>query len=108
MVLQLLLGIRTLRGFLKQPDVGTHEAPSKGKARSCGSDSGLACDCLPGSVLLLNDDGEMVVVMVLVSLQTAKDASSPTFFSCVQATLGVVGKQMKLLSISLTANIHLQ
>lgn len=49
-------------------------------------------------MLLLNDGGDMVVVVV--SVQRAKDDSSPTFFSCVQATLGVVGEQRELLSIT--------
>ena len=92
-VLQLLLGIRTQRGFLKLLNVGSHEGPSKGRARSCESGSGLACVSPLGSVLLLNDGGDMAVVVVLVSLQAAKDASSPALFSCVQATLGVAGKE---------------
>lgn len=108
MVLQLLLGIRILHGFLKLPDVELHEEPSKGNARSCVSGLGLTCVRPLGSVLLLNDDGDMVVVVVQVSLQTAKDTSSPTFFSCVQATLGAVGKQRELLSASLTPQIHQQ
>lgn len=108
MVLQLLLGIRTLHGFLKLPDVELHEDPFMGKARSCRSGLGLTCVSPLGSVLLLNDDGDMVVVVVQVSLQKAKDASSPTFFSCVQATLGAVGKQRELLSVSLTRQIHQQ
>lgn len=103
MVLQLLLGNRTLCCLRKLPDVVWREDPSEWKARSCGSASGLACVSRLGSVLLLDEDGDMVVVVVLVSLQTAKDASSPNFFSCVQATLGVVGKQSQLLSTSLTA-----
>ena len=102
MVLQLLLSSGTLRGFLRLPDVGSHEDALEGDARACGSGSGLACVSPAGSVLLLNDDGDMVVVVV--SVQRAKDDSSPTFFSCVQATLGVVGEQRELLSI--TAQIH--
>lgn len=102
MVLQLLLGKRTLCCLLKLPDVGWREDPSEWEARSCGSGPGVACDGPLGSVLLLDEDGDVVVVVVLVSVQTAKDASSPNFFSCVQATLGVVGKQSQLLSISLT------
>lgn len=93
MVLQLLLSIRTICCFLKLPDAGPHEDPSKDGARSCGSGVGLACVSPLGSVLPLNEDGEMVVVVLLVPIQTAKDASLPSFFSCVQATLGVVGKQ---------------
>lgn len=102
MVLQLLLGKRTLCCLLKLPDVGWREDPSEWEARSCGSGPGVASDGRLGSVLLLDEDGDVIVVVVLVSLQTAKDASSPNFFSCVQATLGVVGKQSQLLSISLT------
>lgn len=64
-----------------------------------GSGSRLACVSPLGSVLLCNDEGDMIVVVVLVSLQRAKDDSFPAFFSCVQATLGVVGKQKELLSI---------
>lgn len=67
-MLQLLLSIRALRGFLTLPVVGSHEDPLEGKARACGSGSGLACVSPLGSVLLLNDDGDMVVVVVLVSL----------------------------------------
>lgn len=103
MVLQLLLGKRTLCCRLKLPDVGWREDPSEWEARSCGSGPAVACDGPLGSVLLLDEDGDVIVVVVLVSLQTAKDASSPNFFSCVQATLGVVGKQSQLLSISLTS-----
>lgn len=95
-MLQLLLGKRTLCCLLKLPDVGWREDPSEWQARSCGSGPRVA------SVLLLDEDGDVIVVVVLVSLQTAKDASSPNVFSCVQATLGVVGKQSQLLSISLT------
>lgn len=87
MVLQLLLSIRTLHGFLRLPVIGSQENPLEGKTRVCGLGSGLACVSLLGSVLLCNDDGDMVVVVVLFSLQRAKDDSSPTFFSCVQATL---------------------
>lgn len=107
MALQLLLSIRTLRGFPRLPVIGSQENPLEGKTRACGLGSGLACVSPLGSVLLCNDDGDMVVVVVLVSLQRAKDDSSPTFFSCVQATLGVVGKQKELLSIYLTTHIHL-
>lgn len=85
----------------------SHEGPLEGKARACGSGSGLACVSPPSSVLLLKDEGDVVVVVVLLSMQRAKDDSSPTFSSCVQATLGVQGKQKALLSISLTAHIHL-
>lgn len=100
MVLQLLLGIQTLCGFLKLPDVGSSEDPSKWRARFCGSVSGRVCVSRLGSVLLLNEDGDMVIVVViLVRLHTAKDASSPSFFSCVQATLGVQ-ENRGLLSIS--------
>lgn len=103
-VLQLLLSIRTLRSFRRLPVVGSHEDPLEGKARVCGSGSGLACVSRLGSVLLCNDEGDMIVVVVLVSLQRAKDDSFPAFFSCVQATLGVVGKQRELLSIYLNIN----
>lgn len=102
-MLQLLLSIRTLRGFLRLLVVGSHEDPLEGKARACGSGSGQACVSPLGSVLLRNDEGDMVVAVVLVSLQRAKDDSPPAIFSCVQATLGVVGKQRELLSISLTS-----
>lgn len=87
MVLQLLLSIRTLRGFLRLPVLGSHVDPLEGKAGACGSGSGLACVSLLGSVLLLNDDGDMVVVVLLFSVQRVKDDSSATFFSCAQATL---------------------
>lgn len=107
-VLQLLLSIPTLRGFLRLPVVGSHEDLLEGEARVCELGSGLACVSPLGSVLLRNDDSDMVAVVVLVSLQRAKDDSSPAFFSCVQATLGVVGKQRELLSISLTSHLHLQ
>lgn len=103
-VLQLLLSIRTRRGFLRLPVVGLYEDPLEGKARVCGSVSGLAWVSPLGSVLLCNDEGDMIVMVVLVSLQRAKDDSFPAFFSCVQATLGVVGKQRELLSIYSTLN----
>lgn len=99
MVLQLLLSIRTLRGFLRLPVAGSHEGPLEGESRACELGSGLTCVCRLGSVLLRNDDGDVVLVVTLVSLQRAKDDSSPAFFSCVQATLGVVVKQRDLLSI---------
>lgn len=100
MVLQLLLGIKTLCSFLKLPDIGSNEDPSEWRARFCGSVSGGDCGSQLGSALLLNEDGDMVmvVVVILVPLHTAKDASSP-FFSCVQATLGVQ-ENRGLLSIS--------
>lgn len=100
MVLKLLLIVRTLRGFLRLPAVESHEDPLMGKATMCGSGSGTACVSPLGSVLLLKDDGDKVVVVVLVS-QRAKDDCSPTFLSCVQATLGAVERQRELLSISL-------
>lgn len=84
--------------------MGSQENPLEGKTRACGLGSGPACVSVLGSVLLCNDDGDMIVVVV--SLQRAKDDSSPTVFSCVQATLGVVGKQRELLSIYLTTHIH--
>lgn len=59
--------------------------PLKGKAVACGSASGLATVGPVCSVLLVNDDGDMAVVVV--SVQRAKDDSTSTFFSCVQATL---------------------
>lgn len=92
MVLQLLLSIRTLRGLLRAPAVGSQKDLLEGEARACKLGSGLAGVSWLGSVLLCNDDGDMVLVVVLVSLQRAKDDSSPAFFSCVQATLGVVEK----------------
>lgn len=64
--------------------VGSHEDPLEGKATMCGSGSSRTCVSPLGSVLLLKDDGDMVVVVVS---ERAKDDSSPTFFSCVQATL---------------------
>lgn len=101
MALQQLLGIEVLFGFLKLPDVGSNEDPSNWRARFCGSVSGRVCVSRLGSVLLLNVDGDMVmvVVVILIPLCTAKDASSPSFFSCVQATLGVQ-ENRGLLSIS--------
>lgn len=101
MVLQLFLGIQTRCGFLKLPEVGSNEDPSKWRARFCGSVSGRVCVSRLGSVLLFNEDGDMVmvVVVILVPLRTAKDVSSPSFFSCVQATLGVQ-ENRGLLSIS--------
>lgn len=86
MVLKLLLSVLTLRGFLRLPVVESHEDPLMGKATMCRSGSRMACVSPLGSVLLLKDDGDKVVVVVLVS-QRAKDDCSPTFFSCVQATL---------------------
>lgn len=106
MVLQLLLSIPALRRFLRLPVARSHEDPLEGKARMWWSASGLACVSPLGSVLLRNDDGDMMVVVVRVSLQRAKDDSSSTFFSSVQATLGVVGKQRELLSIYLTTFTH--
>lgn len=67
MVLQFLLSIRTLRGFLRLPDVGPREDLLEEKVRACGWGAWLACVSPLGSVLLLNDDGDMVVVVVLVS-----------------------------------------
>lgn len=101
MALQLLLGIQTLCGFRKLPDIGSNEDTSKCRARFCGSVSGGDCGGQLGSALLLNEDSGMVmvVVVILVPLHTAKDASSPSFFSCVQATLGVQ-ENRRLLSIS--------
>lgn len=64
----------------------------------CGS--GLAAVGAMCTVLLLNDNGDMVVMVV--SVQRARDDSSSTFLSCVQATLGVVGEHRELLSILLT------
>lgn len=49
----------------------------------CGS--GLAAVGAMCTVLLLNDNGDMVVMVV--SVQRARDDSSSTFLSCVQATL---------------------
>lgn len=101
MALQLLLGIQTLCGFRKLPDIGSNEDPSEWRARFCGSVSGGDCGSQLGSALPLNEDSGMVmvVVVILVPLHTAKDASSSSFFSCVQATLGVQ-ENRRLLSIS--------
>lgn len=100
MVLQLVLGIASPRGFPRLLVLGSHGDPLEGTAWACGTGSGLASVSPLGSVLLLNDDSEVVVVVILVSLQRAKDDSFPTFTSCVQATLGVDGEQRELLSIS--------
>lgn len=95
MALQLLLDIQTLCGFLKLPGVDSNEDPSKWRARFCESVSGRVCVSRLVSVLLLNVDGDMVmmVVVILVPLHTAKDAAFTAFFSCVQATLGVQEKK---------------
>ncbi len=61
--------------------MGSHEDLHEGKVRTCGSGLELACVSRQSSVLLLNDDGDMAVVVVLVSLERAKDDSSPTVFS---------------------------
>ena len=88
-MLQLRLSVRTLCGFLRLLVFGSREDPLGGKARARGLGSGLASVSPRGSVLLRKDEGDMIVVVVLVSLQRAKDDSFPVFFSCVQATLGV-------------------
>lgn len=87
MVLQLLLSVRTVRGLRTTPALWSHvHDPLKGKAVACRLASGLATVGPMCSVLLVNDDGDMAVVVV-VSVQRAKDDSTSTFFSCVQATL---------------------
>lgn len=85
-VLQFFPSIPTLRDFLL-PAVASHDDPLEGEARGCELGSGPPCVGWLSSVLLCNDDGD--VVSVVVSLQRAKDDSFPAFFSCVQATLGV-------------------
>ncbi|TNN51888.1 hypothetical protein EYF80_037914 [Liparis tanakae] len=63
MVLQLLLSITSLRCFLRLLVLGSHGDPLEGKA--CGSGSGRAFVGPLGSVLLLNGDADVVVVVVL-------------------------------------------
>lgn len=89
-MLQLLLSMWTLCGFLRLLVARSHEDRLG---------SGLASVTSLGSVLLRKDKGDMIVEVVLVSLQRVRDDSFPVFFSCVQATLGVVGKQREPLRI---------
>lgn len=102
MVLQLLLTIRPLHGFLRLPVVGSRGGKLQVKSGASGWCWGQPWVGPLGSVLLDNDGGDVAMLVAaetaLVSLQRAKDESSPpAFFSCVQATLGVGGKTKRII-----------